>query len=349
MEAEVSEVCVVEREEAREVARIRIRLTAQDLAQTRFAFSPLMELVESYRVLADPTRHELHMPWVARARESLRGLDLRPLGALVRRGGQYTPDFLAPPPEEPFPEFEAEVEALRNSPPQTVREEVARLEAHLPWQVQALRTYAREPAAALQRLANLLVRYHELVLAPYWPRLHTLVEGDVLRRAHKLAFEGPEALFSDLHPTVRYRDGAVEIDRRQRWKIDPPGGRGMLLVPTVFAWPGLYLIADRPWRPTLVYGPRGVQRLWTHERSDSSKEMEAALGSARASILKNLVVPYTTTELSRTLGTSPGTVSGHLSRLCKARLAEPHRKGRRVYYRLTAGGESLLRVFDQLK
>lgn len=328
---------------------LRIHLTDKDLAQTRFAFSPLIELVESYRVLADPTRHHLHLPWVSGARETLRGLDLSLLGALVRRGGQYTPDFLAPPPQEPFPEFEVELETLKSTPPHTVRAEVARLETHRSWQARAIERYASEPVAALRDLAQVLHRYYELVLSSYWPRLQTLAEGDVLRRTHKLAFDGPEALFSNLHPTVRYRNGAVEIDRRQRWEIDPPGGRGILLIPSVFAWPGLYVVADRPWQPTLIYGPRGVRQLWTHEQSDSSEELDAALGSARASILKNLVVPYTTTEMARSLDISAGGISQHLSRLSTAGLVEAHRRGRKVYYRLTSNGESLLQIFDQLE
>src|SRR5215213_11977014 len=58
-------------------------------------------------------------------------------------------------------------------------------------------------------------------------------------------------------------------------------------------------------------------------------------------------VPRTTTELARQLGRTPGAVSAHLSRLKAAGLVEPYRSGRRVYYRLSCAGESLLGIFGE--
>ena len=48
------------------------------------------------------------------------------------------------------------------------------------------------------------------------------------------------------------------------------------------------------------------------------------------------------------LAVSPGTVSQHLARLRGAGLVEPHRRGRRVYYRLSLCGEQLLDLFGEL-
>ena len=58
--------------------------------------------------------------------------------------------------------------------------------------------------------------------------------------------------------------------------------------------------------------------------------------------------PATTTELTRQLRLSPAAVSAYLSRLKAAELVEPHRSGKRVYYRLNGAGESLLGIFDEL-
>jgi DNA-binding transcriptional ArsR family regulator len=63
--------------------------------------------------------------------------------------------------------------------------------------------------------------------------------------------------------------------------------------------------------------------------------------------MKGLLVPRTTTELARQLRLSPAAVSAHLSRLKAAELIEPHRSGRRVYYRLSCAGESLLGIFKE--
>jgi hypothetical protein len=45
---------------------IRIELGVEDLANTRFAISPLSETVFSLWALTDPSRHTLHLPGCAR-------------------------------------------------------------------------------------------------------------------------------------------------------------------------------------------------------------------------------------------------------------------------------------------
>jgi DNA-binding transcriptional ArsR family regulator len=322
---------------------IRILVSAEDLTQTRFALSPLWETVESYRAILDPGRHALHLPWISWAREELAGWDLGPLDALVRARG-YMPDFLTPPPTAPFPEFMAEVELLRSTPPERVRQEVKRVAGE---DTLALRASLHDPAGSLERLTALLVRYHRHVLAPHWPRLHTLLEADVFKRARTLAFHGPEALFGGLHRSVGYRSGVVELYKHFEAEVEP-GGRGVLLIPVAFAWPDIHVIIDAPWQPTLVYSPRGVARLWEAGRLPAEEALTAALGAGRASVLKSLVVPSTTTELARSLAVSASAVSQHLARLRRAGLAEPHRRGRRVYYRLSLCGEQLLDLFGEL-
>jgi DNA-binding transcriptional ArsR family regulator len=67
-------------------------------------------------------------------------------------------------------------------------------------------------------------------------------------------------------------------------------------------------------------------------------------------VLKSLLpVPRTTTELAHQLHLSPAAISAHLSRLRAAQLVEPHRSGKRVYYRLSSAGESLLGIFGELE
>ena len=128
-----------------------------------------------------------------------------------------------------------------------------------------------------------------------------------------------------------------------------PAGRGLTLVPCVFAWPRVEVLVQPGYRPTLAYGPRGVANLWTSSSPPSNgTALGTALGHSRASVLKGLLtVPTTTTEMSRQLDLAPAAVSAHLSRLKDAGLVEPHRSGRKVYYRLTGAGESLLEVFGE--
>ena len=195
--------------------------------------------------------------------------------------------------------------------------EVERVRGQRPGSDPALEACLADPGGSVARLAEALVAYHERVMAPYWPRLHTLLEGDVLKRARTLAFEGPEALFAGLHRAVGYRQGVVEVEKRWEQEVDPDG-RGILLIPVAFAWPDVYVIIDAPWQPTLVYAPRGVARLWESELPGTDEAIEAALGRGRARVLKSLAVPSTTTELARAMGVSAGAVSQHLSRLRRA-------------------------------
>ena len=63
---------------------ISILLSGEDLAETRFAFSPIWELGMSlYKPMRDPAKHALHLPWVQEARKAIEGHDLSLLFAVV--------------------------------------------------------------------------------------------------------------------------------------------------------------------------------------------------------------------------------------------------------------------------
>jgi DNA-binding transcriptional ArsR family regulator len=187
-----------------------------------------------------------------------------------------------------------------------------------------------------------------LAISPYWLRIREHLEGDTLKRGQALAIGGVEALLSGLHLKASYSAGTLELDKQYEALIEP-AGRGITLVPCVFAWPRVEVLVQPGYRPTLAYGPRGVAKLWTSSSpTPNGTALEAALGFGRASVMKNLPVPTTTTELARRLRLSPAAVSAHLSRLKAAGLVEPHRNGKRVYYRLSCAGESLLGVFGEL-
>ena len=333
---------------------MRIRLTSEDLSRVRFAFSPLQEAVMSIRALSDPGRHVVHLPWVEKTQKTLEGLDAEEDLSFVLAiacGDGYVPDFLTPAPTTPLPTFEAEIARLSGTQPRTVEEEVGLLVGNGasldPDQAHVVDRYLADPEGSLKRLIKALVLYHEVAIAPYWARMRALLEGDVLRRAQALAFGGPEALFADLHRSVRYRDGLVEVDKDCLQGEVRPSGRGLMLVPSVFAWPRLYMIVEPPWQPTLVYPPRGAAKLWLPSPERAGDALAAVLGLGRASVLKSLLVPRTTTEIARQTGTSPGTVSEHLSRLRRAGLVEPHRRGRGVFYRLSYEGEAVLELFGE--
>ena len=333
---------------------ITIPLSTEDLTKVRLAPSPLWETVTSFGVLLHHGRDSVHAPWATRTRRTLPGTDLSALVAAMCVKGRC-PDFLTPPPDASVATFGDELELLRATPAEVVHEDVeafVRVEKEqfgslTPERERLLEIYLSDPEGTLKRLVVALRRYHDLALAPYWPQIQELLEGDVIRRGQALALGGIEALFSGLHPKARYEGSVLELDKSYETVVEP-AGRGITLVPCVFAWPRVEVLIQSSYRPTVAYGPRGVANLWTSSSAPpNGTALEAALSTGRASVLKGLIVPRTTTELARQLGLAPGAVSAHLSRLKAAGLVEPHRSGRRVYYRLSLAGESLLEIFEE--
>jgi DNA-binding transcriptional ArsR family regulator len=333
---------------------ITIPLTTEDLTKVRLTPSPLWETVTSFGVLLHQGRDTVHAPWASRARRVLAGTDLSALVAAMCVAGRC-PDFLTPPPDASVATFGEELERLRATPAEVVLKEVeafvrdGQFEALAPEKVRMLEIYLNHPEASLTRLMDELRRYHDLALAPYWPRIQEHLESDTLKRGQALAIGGVEALLSGLHPKASYGGDVLTLEKAYDAAVET-SGRGITLVPSVFAWPRVEVLVQPAYRPTLAYGPRGVANLWiSSSPRPNGTALEAALSAGRAAVLKNLLpVPRTTTELARQIDLAPGAVSAHLSRLKAAGLVESHRSGKRVYYRLSCAGESLLDIFGEI-
>ena len=119
-------------------------------------------------------------------------------------------------------------------------------------------------------------------------------------------------------------------------------GRGLLLLPSAFAWPKVMLITAEPWQPTVIYPARGVGMLWEPERPALPGALARLLGASRASILAALDRPRSTTELARILELTPGGVSQHLGVLHSAGLVQRRRDQRVVLYLRSENGDALM-------
>src|SRR5919108_6435463 len=97
--------------------------SVEDLARTRFAISPIWELVHSLVALRDPSHAALHLPWLRTLSGRLDGLALERAVALVPPRG-FVPDFLMPSPTGPFGSIEDDIVALRATP-------IARIQADM--------------------------------------------------------------------------------------------------------------------------------------------------------------------------------------------------------------------------
>ncbi len=310
----------------------------EDLANVRFAISPLNELHLSVRVLDRPDARAIHLPWITAARERLEGLDIGVLQAL-QPSSAYTPDFINPPPGTPLAELEEELAEMAATPRDRVRAEVLR--AYAGGEVPpVLRAFLDEPDAAVAQLAALAREYWRRALAPDWARIRALLEGDVLYRARQIADGGAQRLFADIHPEVRFAGDALTVDM----PFDATAqlaGRGLLLIPSAFAWIRPAVLTEPPWQPALIYPARGLALLWEPEPTAPSAALASLLGRRRAAVLTALSAPRSTTELARALELSPGSVSQHLAVLSAAGLASGHRVGRVVLYARSPTGDAL--------
>jgi len=314
-----------------------IQFASADLANVRFAVSPLIELWQSVRALQSPAAKSLHAPWLADARDRVGDLDVAQLCALQPIRGR-SPDFIHPPPTEPLAEFEGELARMLATPPARIRLEVASAYRGKPVPP-SLRAFVEQPDAAVVRLADLLRAYWQRALAPNWDRIRTVLDGDVLYRARQTAVGGMQTLFGDIDQKVRYEEPRLVLDKSWGGLLKL-NGRGLLFVPSVFVWPALVVVDEGPWQPTLIYPARGSGVLW-EPRWATPEALGALIGKRRASILASLDAPHSTTGLARRLDVTPGNISQHLGVLQNAGLVRSHRVGRSVLYSRSTMGEVL--------
>lgn len=320
---------------------VRFHFGPDDLTRIRFALSPLFELTGSLHVLRNDDPASLHAPFAARARARLGELDVAPLLALVPEPGGYTPDFIAPPPSTPRPDPHAELERVRATTEHaTIARELG--EAFGDAVPACLRPLLDRPSSALDALVDLQRAYWDRVLAPDWPLLQSTLEADMRRRAGTLATGGSAEALATLHPQVAWQAPTLSLAHSHEADVEL-AGRGLLLVPTAFAWPDTFALYDPPWQPALLYTPSGIGMLWEpHAAGAPSRPLADLLGTGRARVLAALDGPASTTQLARRLHVSAAGVSGHLRVLAQAGLVHGSREGRLVLYARTELGDALL-------
>ncbi|WP_329120326.1 DUF5937 family protein [Streptomyces sp. NBC_01465] len=316
-----------------------LSFSTADLAQTRFAVSPMWEVVTSFRLLRDSNDPPLHRSWAAQVRPRLvkAGLDRGWLAELVPARG-YLADFLNPTPASPFPTLAAELDAIRRTPAARVDTDLAMLAGASA----RTRLLHEAPEAALAKVTEEIEAYWELALAPYWARIRTLLEGDVFHRARQVAEHGSAHVLNELHESVRWDDGSLHLIRRHCSLTRSETGAGLHLIPTAFTWPRVMTRSVAPDPPQLAYPARGIGTLWESRTTTATDAVAAVLGRSRTQLLADLDTPASTTQLAAQCGLSAAAVSQHLIALRNAGLVTAHRTGRSVLYARTAVADSLL-------
>lgn len=322
-----------------------LELSVADLLRCRFAISPVSEVIEVARAIADPAARAAHRGWLAQRRPAFQRIagthDLRLLLALTRPGGSV-PDFLRPTPTGPAGEIETELKAIRATPADRVRNEVERcLPRHWPIVTDVQRALMSDGAA--ERLAHLLAAMWTELVASSWPRIQGCLERDVLYHSRALADRGLAAVLWELAPWLAL-DGGHLVVRDNGSDLRTLDDRGILLMPSALNWrqtATMHFPAGAPL--TIRYPARGLEALWAPPSRHRHRGLWRLIGRTRAQILQALDEPMHTTALASHLGRSPGNVADHLTVLRSSGLVGKTRVGLHVIYSRTALGDAMLR------
>jgi DNA-binding transcriptional ArsR family regulator len=318
---------------------LRFELSVELLGRTRFAYSPLAETVASLHVLTGCGPAFPHERWKREVAAPLAGTDLSLPGAMYP-AGRWAPSFLFVPMSGPQSSIHDQLDQLVETPLGTIAEDLQQI-----WQGREMPPVARAMLAAgrrgVQRLADDLRRYWHLAVEPYWSRVAAALERDVAYRTTRLMSGGLLGLFDDLHPQTSVRDRALLVDKPLHADTTYRSAH-LTLVPSVFGMPHLLVDASDE-RTTLIYGARGVARVWEGGDAEPvADRLGDLIGHTRARVLRNLQHGASTTSLAQQFGQSPATISAHLSVLRDTGLVSSCREGRRVVYRQTELGATIV-------
>ncbi|MFD9792196.1 DUF5937 family protein [Streptomyces sp. NPDC059070] len=220
-----------------------------DLADMRFACSPLLETATSLWALRRADQYAPHLPWVRRARAAPAAADGLDTALLAEPAVEDTallaepavedtgwiPDFITPRPASPLPDVRDELRRVRETPPEKALSDVRTAYAGraLPPRLAEL---APAPRALRDAVAEAVEGYWEVAVAPHWPRMRAVLEADMVHRARLLAQQGAAALLTSLDPTAVWRDGELTLFVHRDLHLGAAvRGRGFWLVPTPFA------------------------------------------------------------------------------------------------------------------
>jgi DNA-binding transcriptional ArsR family regulator len=339
---------------------LRFTVSGAALSATRFAISPLFELDGLLRKLSGRSPHVLPSSWHDRLRPAYRELRrhtaLDAVLALQSRG--WGADFVAPVSESLSQTIDADIAQVRATPPAHAREQISQALAAQPARGDRALS-GRGPSElapsdralavlhspdAVDQIADALELAWQELLAPDWPQLRAICERDAVHRAGQLARLGWAAALRGLHPDVHWQDNGIDVLRTSAEMTVAVDEQGLLLVPSVFIWPGMAAHTTPPWPRALIYPARGIAALWQLDEPGEPAALVELVGRTRAQLLVALAEPASTTQLARSMALSIGAVGDHLTVLRRAGLLHRARSGRSVLYYRTPLGDALSHV-----
>ena len=209
-----------------------------------------------------------------------------------------------PAPPGKAPGFGEELARLCATPEEPVRASLRRVFGAGPWPDSATDLLER-PRESLEQIAAELTDCHDRLIVPHWERIRSVLDADVAYHAGLLAGGGARALFSDLHPGLRWSAGRLLLSDAETGPDEITlGPDGVVLMPSVFIWPEWSVKRATSTQTTLVYPARGAATVWESGLDAGGpgpgdpRAVESLLGAPRARLLGALRSPATTTALA---------------------------------------------------
>lgn len=309
----------------------KLKVDERDLANTTFAISPLNDTVAAVAVLAGKPDRPWLAGWVARHRSAFAGITagnptFAALAGLLAHT-TWMPDFITRPPTGLETRFADEIAAVRAT-------DNIRARGDLMVSVGGALPASLDVVDVAAVVADGLQAVWDRVIAPDWPRRRALLERDVIQRAGWLATYGLARALEGLRSELRLEPGGYINLNDWDWRPYDVAGAQLMLVPNSFG--GRWFCLDAPRAVAVLYPARGVADEPDERAPDG---LDRLIGRSRATVLRALDTPASTTHLVRTLGMSLGAVGDHLAVLRDAGLVTRTRSGRSVLYRRTAVGD----------
>ncbi|MFI7617524.1 winged helix-turn-helix domain-containing protein [Nonomuraea terrae] len=330
---------------------LRFHITSDDLLRVRVARRPhpMWEISFSLQLLQTREAALLFDPWRRAVRRALARAGLTAAVAELARLyplPDYWPDFLVP--ADDSVDLDTGLDLVMATPRTVLKHEMT-LMAH---RHRSLPRWSRDLAAGdlatVERLGELLRRYHQIAVAPYTAHVRHAFDAERTRCAEAVLGNGVEGLLSSFpKQLLSWHDGRLNVP----CPVDADfrvGGRALTLQPSFFCLRRPTAFADPEQPPTLAYPiPHTVGWLQAAGHDDPRQPTDhdavaRLIGHARAAALDALDRAMTTSQLAETLRLSAPTASRHAATLREAGLITTERRGRSVLHTRTAMGTALL-------
>jgi hypothetical protein len=208
----------------------------------------------------------------------------------------------------------------------------------------------RQPQAERAGLETLVRRYQAAAITPFRSMIGSATATDRTCRTRSLLERGLEGLLGNLGPTTRWRQPVLELQSPVAGELQL-SGTGLVLTPAYFC-PRQPVIIEAATGPTVLLHPLapGARPPGKPDRDPRHrpKNLDALMGSTRATMLQTLGEGSTTTELAQRLGVSTACASQHATILREAGLISTHRHGSAVLHIVTALGSAVLQPSERV-